>query len=65
MADASILERVNQGIEAGTVHNRGGTAVTDRLEAALVREDRRVLYPVRDDIPVMLIDEAIELDETT
>lgn len=65
LADPSVLERVNARIDAGTVHNRGGNLVAERLEAALVREDARVLYPVRDQIPVMLIDEAIELDETT
>lgn len=65
LADAPTLEGVNSGIAAGTVRNRGGATVTEPLEAALVREDRRVLYPVRDEIPVMLIDEAIELDETT
>jgi uncharacterized protein YbaR (Trm112 family) len=27
----------------------------------LVREDERVLYPIDDGIPVMLIDESIEL----
>jgi uncharacterized protein YbaR (Trm112 family) len=26
-----------------------------------VREDGAVLYPVRDDIPIMLIDESIQL----
>ncbi len=65
MADASILDRVNTGIAAGTIRNRGGTSVGEQLKAALVREDGRVIYPVRDEIPVMLIDEAIELDETT
>ncbi len=34
----------------------------DRIEEGLVREDGKVLYPVRDDIPVMLLDEAIRLD---
>ena len=31
------------------------------LEEALVREDGAVLYPIDDGIPVMLIEESIEL----
>jgi uncharacterized protein YbaR (Trm112 family) len=35
--------------------------VIEPIEAGLVREDAQYLYPVRDDIPVMLIGEGIEL----
>ena len=62
LADPALLERVNQAIEAGTLSNRGGARVTDRVEAGLVRDDGRILYPVKDDIPVMLIDESITVD---
>jgi uncharacterized protein YbaR (Trm112 family) len=31
------------------------------LAGGLVREDRQWLYPIVDDIPVMLVDEAISL----
>lgn len=62
LADAQLLERVNAAIERGTVQNRGGETVRDPVEEGLVREDGKVLYPVRDDIPIMLIDEAIVLD---
>lgn len=62
LADADLLERVNAAIERGTVQNRGGETVRDPVEEGLVREDGKVFYPVRDDIPIMLIDEAIVLD---
>ena len=39
--------------------NVGGAAVTEALEAGLVREDRKVVYPIRDSIPVLLIDEGL------
>ena len=36
----------------------------DRREAEnLVREDGVYMYPIRDDIPIMLIDEAIPLEQ--
>ena len=60
-ADAALLERLNAAIEAGEARNRAGEPVTDPVEEGLVREDEEVLYPVRDDIPIMLIDEAIPL----
>ena len=60
-AEADVLERVNQRVDAGELRNRGGDAVASRLAEALVREDGRVLYPVDDGIPVMLIEESIEL----
>ena len=64
-ADDALLARVNDAIAAGAVRSHGGDTVTDPLLEALVREDGRVLYPVRDDIPVMLLDEAIDVPEPT
>jgi len=62
-ADEELLQRLNQAIQSGGVSNRGGDEVTDVVSEGLVREDDRILYPVREDIPIMLIDEAIELDK--
>ena len=39
----------------------GGDTVETELTEALIRQDGRILYPVDDGIPVMLIDESIEL----
>jgi len=61
LAEAAMLEQVNKAVAAGTCKNKGGEAVKTPLEAGLVRADGKALYPVRDDIPVMLIDEAILL----
>ena len=41
--------------------NRGGNPVTTEVKEGLVRADGKYLYPVDNDIPVMLIDEAIPL----
>ena len=62
VAGTDVLNRVNQAMEVGGLVNQGGDRVKDRIEEGLVREDGCVLYPVRDDIPVMLLDEAIRLD---
>ena len=62
-ADAGLLERLNRAIRSAGVTNRGGDPVADPLDEGLVRQDDKILYPVRDDIPIMLIDEAIELEK--
>ena len=62
-AEAALLERLNASIRDGGVTTRGGGAVSDEIVEGLVREDLGVLYPVRDDIPIMLIDESIQLSQ--
>lgn len=63
LADDRLIAQINRAIEAGTLTNRGGQKVESLLDGGLVREDGRVLYPIVDEIPVMLLDEAIVLDE--
>ncbi|MDA0327721.1 MAG: hypothetical protein O2958_01720 [Gemmatimonadetes bacterium] len=63
VADGALLDKINASIGGGSVTNRGGEPVTVSLDEALVREDGRFLYPVRDDIPIMLIDESIPLSQ--
>jgi uncharacterized protein len=60
-ADADLLNQLNARIAAGTLRNRGGKLVTEKLEAGLLRSDGECLYPIRQNIPVMLVDEAIPL----
>lgn len=62
-ADAEVLRRLNEGIAQGKVENRGGRKLAEPVSAGLVREAGDMLYPVRDDIPIMLVDEAIPLSE--
>ena len=62
LADAELLERLNQAAQAGQLHNRGGDVVGGPITEGLLREDGRILYLVEDDIPVMLIEESIEVD---
>ena len=61
-ADAELLGAVNGRVAAGGIKNVGGEAVTDALEAGLVREDGKIVYPIRDGIPVLLIDEGISTE---
>ena len=63
LADQSVIEALNARIEQGEVRNRGGKRVEKKIDAGLVRADGAYLYPVEDDIPIMLVEEAIALRE--
>ncbi len=61
VAEEAMLTALNKRLSAGQLNNRGGELLTQPLEAGLVREDGKYLYPVLGGIPVMLIEEAIAL----
>ena len=61
MAEAALIEKLNARIAKGELRKRGGDVVSKPLQEGLVREDGKVLYPVDDGIPIMLIEESIEL----
>jgi uncharacterized protein YbaR (Trm112 family) len=62
LADQALLDKLNEQIRAGSLKSRAGKPVADKLDGGLIRADGKFLYPVRHDIPVMLIDDAIPLN---
>lgn len=62
LASDDVIQTINARISQGCLSNRAGQPVTEAIDGGLVREDKQYLYPIRDDIPIMLIDEAISLD---
>jgi uncharacterized protein YbaR (Trm112 family) len=61
VADSALVEKLNQQVATGGLKNRAGQPVKKKLDGGLVRADEKFLYPVRQGIPVMLVDEAIPL----
>ncbi len=57
------IEKINAQIKEGSLKNRAGDQIKEPIDAGLVREDRKYLYPVRQNIPIMLIDEAIPFEQ--
>ncbi|MGH8124324.1 MAG: Trm112 family protein [Rhodanobacteraceae bacterium] len=53
------MEALNRAIAAGAVDTVAGQKVTAPLAAGLITNDRKVVYRIEDDIPVMLADEGI------
>ena len=58
------LARINERIATGKALNRGGEAVREPLEQGLVPEGSSIVYPVREEIPILLRQEAIPIDES-
>lgn len=61
LAPDSLLSELNAKISRGELRNKAGSIVAEPLEAGLLRSDKQVLYPIREGIPVMLVDEGIAL----
>lgn len=64
-AGEDLLERLNRAIadEKTEIVNLGGRPLAEPLADALVRQDRKILYGVVDGIPVLLVDEAVALEQ--
>lgn len=63
LARGDLLQKVNAAIAAGKLVNREGVALPAPLKEALVTDDGKVLYPVRDGIPVLLEGESVGLEQ--
>jgi len=59
VAPGELLGRVNDRIKQKELRNRAGKILEQPLEGALIREDDTVVYPVRGNLPILLIDEAV------
>jgi uncharacterized protein YbaR (Trm112 family) len=61
-AEERLIQLLNERIRKGDLKNKAGQAVNDTLDGGLLRADKKILYPVREDIPIMLIDEGIPVE---
>jgi len=60
LLDAERLGRLNAAIRSGTIQDRSEHQLADPLPEALVTGDGRLVYPVRDGIPILLEQESID-----
>jgi uncharacterized protein YbaR (Trm112 family) len=62
LLDAASLDVLNRKIANGDVQNTGGNPVKELLDGGLIRRDKKVVYPIREMIPIMLVEEGIPTD---
>ncbi len=63
LAEPALLDTLNEQIRAGTLRDKSGEPLRRELDAGLLREDGTLLYPVWDDLPDMLVQDAIPVPE--
>ncbi len=63
VASNELMARVNGAIARRQLKNRADQTLEQPLAGGLVRADQAVLYPILDEIPMMLVDEGILLDQ--
>ena len=61
-AEEGLVDELNRLIAGQSLRTQTGTLIRAPLDGGLVRSDHKLLYPVRDGIPIMLTDEAIPLE---
>ncbi len=63
MASAEMIDEINAAIRGERLFNRAGKRVEHIIDGGLMRAGGDVLYPIVDQIPVLLRDESIELKQ--
>jgi len=63
VAENDIVQKINHLIENGELLNRSKQKVTETIDGGLIqKEDRKYLYPIRNEIPILLVDESMALE---
>lgn len=63
VASSDVIEKINALIQKGELKNRSGQKLDKKIDGGLIQKvDQKYLYPIREDIPIMLIEESIPLD---
>ncbi len=64
LLEPKLVEQLNQRIAKGELKTKGGQPVSEKIDGGLLRNDEAVVYPIRDQIPIMLIEEGILIEKS-
>ena len=59
MADNELVALLNAKIDMRVLRNEAGKVIVETLDGGLLCEDGSRLYPIRQEIPLLVADEAI------
>jgi len=63
IAGDDLVEKINLLIGNGELLNRTKQKVAEKIDGGLIqKEDPTYLYPIRDEMPILLMDESIPLE---
>ena len=63
LASEDLMKSLNHAIKIGKVVNEKGELVTTILQFGLLRKDGKKIYPVRNLIPLMTVEERISMEQ--
>jgi len=63
LMDSERLARLNAAIQSGEIKNQAAGHLAEELAEALVTRDGRLVYPIRNGIPVLLEEESIDWNQ--
>lgn len=61
LAEESLIRQVQAAISRGEIRDRLEQKVSDEIEGGLVNAKRCWLYPIRNKIPTLVAEEAIDI----
>lgn len=61
-AEAELIKSLNAKIIKNELFNKDGQLVKETINEAIVRKDGKLLFVVKNNIPIMLLGESIPLD---
>lgn len=61
LADTAILDKVNGLISDGTCKEISGAPVAESVQQGLIQKETGIFYFIRDDIPVLIYENAVKL----
>ena len=61
MLDSNRLEKLNRLIRDKKVANMGGEQISEEYEEALITNNNNTIYQIKNGIPIMLEDQAIDI----
>jgi len=63
VAEQSLINEMNKKIASRAILNLEGITVSEPLEGGFLRQDKTILYPIRNGIPLLLQGEGIKIDQ--